>query len=173
MTDRKCDIQAMFEFFMYLDLTAFAINKAREKELKQYGISTIQQKILTFLKHLDHEPTIQELAHHLFREQAPVSNITNNMVKQGLLRKYRDPNKLSSTRLAITPKGEKIYYQAVKRDSLINILSTLSLEECKQFKPCLNKLFNKATEEAELKGYIDLPELWASIKHAFKDEYLV
>ena len=141
--ENKCSIEQMAEFWAYLDYAAFAINKAREKELRQFGLSTVQNKILVILRLCDHEPTIGEISRILLREHASVVNLTRKMETNGLLRKFRDPVKKNMVRLAITEKGKQAYVKIAKRESLIKILSLMSPEEYQQIKLFLNKIYEK------------------------------
>ena len=83
----KCSVDQIAEFWAYLDYAAFAINKAREKEVRKFGLSVVQNQILVILELFDHNPTIGEIAHILLREHASVVNLTRKMEVKGLLTK--------------------------------------------------------------------------------------
>jgi len=166
--ENKCSIEQMAEFWAYLDYAAFAINKAREKELRQFGLSTVQNKILVILRLCDHEPTIGEISRILLREHASVVNLTRKMEINGLLRKFRDPVKKNIVRLAITEKGKQAYVKIAKRESLIKILSLMSPEEYQQIKLFLNRIYEKALEEASITNGIRITEVWDLVGREYK-----
>ncbi len=155
----SCPPDDLLEFWVYLNQTTFAIAKAGERELQRHGLSDIQNKVILTLKFLDHEPTLGELSHWLFREHNAGSDITKRMERKGLIRKYQDPVKKNSTRIALTEKGKKAYLASSERKSLLNILSLISQEECLQFKALLEKLLLKAIDEADLKYKSNYPQL--------------
>ena len=158
--DNKCSVEQMAEFWAYLDYAAFAMNKAREKEVRKYGVSTVQNRILVLLRLFKHNPTIGEIAHILLREHSSIVNLTNKMEARGLLTKYRDPVKKNITRLAITEKGIQAYYNVAKRQSLINILSVMSQEEYQKIKVFLNRIYERALDEAGITDGIKISEIW-------------
>jgi DNA-binding MarR family transcriptional regulator len=156
----RCSNEQMAEFWAYLDYAAFAINKAREKELRRFGLSTVQNRILVIMRLSDHEPTIGEVSRILLREHASIVNLTRKMEQNGLLRKFRDPVKKNVVRLAITEKGNQAYVKIAKRESLIRIFSLMSPEEYNFVKPFLNKMYEKALEEASIPKGIKISEVW-------------
>ncbi len=164
----KCSVDQIAEFWAYLDYAAFAINKAREKDVRKFGLSVVQNKVLVILELFDHNPTIGEIAHILLREHASVVNLTNKMEAKGLLRKYRDTVKKSIVRLDITPKGREAYKKIVKRESLVNILSSMSPEEYRLIKPFLNRIYEKALGEAGIANGIKIPEIWDLVGKEYK-----
>ena len=70
------------------------------------------------------------------------------MEKKGLVTKAKDLEKKNLVRLAITEKGQQAYEQAMKRESIHRILSSISDDECERLESCLTMLRDKAIEEA-------------------------
>ena len=136
--------EQLLEYWAWLDRATFTIVKARDKELRKYGLSFIQGKVLLSLKILDYAPTIGELSRWLFREHCSISGITDRMMRRQLIKKYRDTTKKNITRIALTEAGEKAYHDMAKRESLLNILSVLSRDQCHQLGDCLKTTLDRA-----------------------------
>jgi DNA-binding MarR family transcriptional regulator len=150
--------------WMYLDQSAQAIARVREKELENYDLSMIQSKILSSIKTLESNPSIGELATLIYREHNSISQITDRMERKGLLNKYRDPQKKHLTRIAITNDGEKTYKSLASRKSIVDILSFLSTQEYKNIKYYLEKLLDKALQEVGAKTRTAIKEHWEKIR---------
>ena len=121
-----CSPEQLFELWIWLSQASFAISKARQKELNQYGLTEVQTIVLLILKSLDHEPTPGEIAQRLFREHNSASEIINRMEKKGLLKKHKDPSKKNMVRIGLTEKGEQAYLLSTKRESILKVFSKLS-----------------------------------------------
>ena len=57
---------------------------------------------------------------------------------------FKDLDRKNLVRVALTEKGRKAYYQSTKRESIHNITSSLSEEECQQMLSYLKTLCDKA-----------------------------
>jgi len=154
----KCTSEQLVEFWSVLDQSTYLISKARDMELRTYSLSFIQGKVLLSLKILDNEPTIGELSQWLFREHCSISGITDRMVKKQLLKKYQDPVKGNLTRIALTASGEKAYESIVKRQSLLNIFSVLTREECQELREILKITLDRALQLANFEYNPDIKQ---------------
>lgn len=136
-----------------------AIVKVREKELKKYGISATKASALFNIQAIGYKATPSEIARHLLRESHSVSTILSRMEKQGLIRKVNDLDRKNMVRVYLTDKGQQVYHEAAKRESIREVMSCLSDEECRQLVSSLRKLRNKALKKlgfedrAHLLGY--------------------
>ena len=166
--EEKCTVEQMAEFWAYLDYATFAINKAREKEVRQFGLSTVQNRILVIMRLCDHDPTIGEISRILLRAHASVVNLTRKMEANGLLVKYRDPVKKNVVRVAITEKGKQAYVKIAKRESLMRIFSLMTQEEYRIVKDFLNRVYAKGLEEAGITDGITITEVWDLVGREYK-----
>ena len=139
-----------------------AIYKAREKALKQFGISTMESAVLFSVKAIGSRATPAEISRWIFREPHSVVGILNRMERKGLVRRAKDLDKKNQTRVMITEKGQQAYYQAAKIKSVSKIMSTISGEERQQLRSCLQKL--RAAELKELGVECELPFLQYLVK---------
>ena len=145
--EEKCTDAQLLEFWNLLDVTAAAIERAREKELKQYDLTMVQSKVLISLWLLDHDPTLGELSRWLYREQSSTSYIAEQMAARGSIRKYRDPEKKRVTRIGITGKGEAEFNKIASRETLLQVLSVLSHEECLLLRDNLKRILSQVKSE--------------------------
>ena len=136
-----------YDLWVRLRQTAHAIHKAREKELRQSGISIMESAALFIVQAIGRKATLVEISRLLFREPNSVSELVRRMEKNGLVRKVKDLDKRNMIRVVLTEKGEQAYSQASKRASIHRIMSVLSEADRQQFDSYLIKLSKKAITE--------------------------
>ena len=146
-----------YELWMLLAHTRYAVLKARSKELHRYHISTSQAGVLFILEAMDNNATVGQIARWTMREPHSVSSVLNRMKKQGLVKRVSDLQTRNPARFILTKKGRKAYYQAAKRDSIHQIISTLSQEERQQLRLCLQILRDKAVQIVRIEGVMPFP----------------
>ena len=141
-----------YEIWVLLTQLNEGMLKASDKELKPYGISSIQFAVLWVVKTADAPPTASELARMVQRRPASMYALLDRMEKQGLLRCVRSTKGKPEVRAVLKKKGEETYHQ-VRRTRLVipRILGALSAKEQEQFKTTLRKLrartFSELAEE--------------------------
>lgn len=135
------------ETWRLLHNTVIRVNKARQKELRQYSISTSQSAVFDCIKYHNNDATLTQIARWLLRESQSVSTLVSRMEKRGIIRKSEDPNRKNVMRISMTDKGEELYSQVIKREAVNNILSILSEEELIQFTYCLKKVQDGARKQ--------------------------
>ena len=124
-----------------------AMYKARAKELFQYGITPEEAAVLFIVNAIGRQATPAEISRWLLREPHSTSGLIDRMVKEGLVRKVKDLERKNMVRVAITEKGQQLYNQSTKRESVHRIMSSLAGDECQKMWECLRKLRDKAFEE--------------------------
>lgn len=136
-----------FRLWVLLRQVAHTTLVARDRELNQYGITTIQAAVLHTIQLIGNRATPAEIARRILRERHSVSGLLIRMEKDGLVRKVKDLDRKNLIRVAITEKGQQVYDRSTKRKSIHKIMSSLSEEERQQLRSCLEKLGNKALRE--------------------------
>jgi len=136
-----------YDLWLLLVHTRDTMGKVRERELRQYKVSTKWGAVLREIQAIGHNATPRELSRRLFREPHSVSEMVTNMEQAGLLEKTRDLAKKHSVRLSLTDKGRAVYSQVAKRDSIYEIMSCLTDEQRKELRSCLEPLLNMAFEK--------------------------
>jgi DNA-binding MarR family transcriptional regulator len=139
-----------YELWVLLHQTKDAIEVAREKELRPYGISLIQSAVLFVVQAIGYRATPAEISRWLLRWHHSVSGLLNRMEKGGLVKRVKDLDKKNLVRVAITEKGREAYYQSSKRESIHRIMSSLSEEQRRQVALCLKTLRDSAIRESGL-----------------------
>jgi DNA-binding MarR family transcriptional regulator len=127
--------------------TRDTVFKARQKELRRYGISPEEAAVLFVVKSLGAKATPTEISRYLLRKIHTVSGILSRMEKKRLLRKTKDLPRKNSVRASLTEKGEQAYYQSTKIESISGIMSSLSEQERQQFSSCLKTLRDRALKQ--------------------------
>ena len=136
-----------YELWVLLHQACDAMNRARENELRQVGISGAQAVVLFVVKSLGAKATPTEISRCLLRKIHTVSGILNRMEKKRLLRKTKDLPRKNSVRASLTEKGEQAYYQSTKIESISGIMSSLSEQERQQLSSCLKTLRERALKQ--------------------------
>ena len=126
--------------------------KARARELAKYRISPAEAAVLFFIEAIGDKTTPAEISRRLFLEPHSVSGITSRMEKNGLIKKTNDLERKNLVRVVMTKKGRNALNNARKRESIDNIMSSLSRKEREQMRVLVGKLWDKALEELR-KGY--------------------
>jgi DNA-binding MarR family transcriptional regulator len=140
-----------------LNQTTETIFGVRQKELQQYNISTSQGAVLFITKTLGEKATISEISRWLLRKPHTISEIVNRMAKKGLIKKSQAPNRKTTIKVELTPKGLEVHQKSKKRQSLQNILSCLSPDERQQMISYLKRLRESAVRELRAQDEIDFP----------------
>jgi DNA-binding MarR family transcriptional regulator len=136
-----------FEIWEILARTQHAIYNARELQLREYDITPDQAYILLRIHQLNNKATQAQIANFIFRKQNTVSINVKRMEKQGWLKRNANKNQKRNVTLSLTKKGEEIYNKTLNRETIINIMSSLSMEQIEQLRSYLEILFTAAANE--------------------------
>ena len=136
-----------YNLWVLLHQTTDAALRARQKELDQFDISVIEVGVLVVTQAIGEKATPSEISRRIFREPHTVSALLNRMEKRGLVRKTQNLDRKNLVRVSITEKGQQAYDKSTRRKSIRKIMSSLSEEERRQLRSCLEKLQNKAFKE--------------------------
>ena len=121
--------------------------KARARELAKHHITPAEAAILFLIEAIGDKTTPAEISRRLFLEPHSVSGITSRMEKEGLIKKINDLERKNLVRVVMTEKGRNALNKARKRESIDNIMSSLSKKEREQMRVLVGKLWDKALEE--------------------------
>jgi DNA-binding MarR family transcriptional regulator len=145
---KKADnLSKYFEVWELLAKTQHAIYNARELQLKEYDITPDQAYIMMRIQQLDNKATQTQIAHFIFRKQNTVSVTVKRMEKQGWLKRKVDRNRKNCITLSLTKKGKDVYSKSLNRETIYNIMSSLSTEQLEQLRKQLATLFISAANE--------------------------
>ncbi|MDD5288922.1 MAG: MarR family winged helix-turn-helix transcriptional regulator [Dehalococcoidales bacterium] len=159
-----------YNLWVLIRQTRDAMIKAREKELAQSGLSSIQAAVLFTLQAIGNEATPAEISRRLVREPHSVSGLLNRMEKQGLIKKLKDLPRKNMVRVTMTEKGQKAYYQSTERTIMHSILSILTEDERKDTWVLLEKLRDKSLKMAGIGYDLPFPAAWSDSEHNLVQE---
>ncbi len=148
--------------WVLLSQTRNALLKARDKELRQYGITAVQAAVLCWIQAIGNSATPAEISRCMLREPHTISRLVDRMVRKGLLSKTKDLERRNLVRVSLTEKGRQAYYHSTKVKSVHKVVSCLSEEEREQMNLCLKKLRTAQLKELGVKCKL------AYLKHLMK-----
>ena len=140
-------IEQDYALWVLLVQTGETIYRARRKELRAYGISTMQAAVLTVIQAIGHKATPAEISRWIFRESHTVSGLLKRMEAEGLVRMTKDLDWKNMIRVTLTDKGQQAYEMSRKRESIRRIFSILSKDQRRQLEEYLRALLSEALVE--------------------------
>ena len=141
-----------YELWVLLHQACDAMNRARENELRQVGLSGVQAAVLFIVKAMKVPATPGEISRWLFRKPHTVSGLLYRMEKQGLVRKVKDLERKTLVRVVITERGEEAYQGSTEMKVIHKMLSCLPPKERDNLRAYVTTLRNKALGECGV-GY--------------------
>ncbi|MFC1912403.1 MarR family winged helix-turn-helix transcriptional regulator [Chloroflexota bacterium] len=129
-----------YALWLLLIQTNKAIHLARQEELSRIGITVAEAGILYYAGRLGKKATPAEISRRLSKVSHGISALITRMETQGLVKKVKDLDKKNLVRVELTEKGRQIHQDAVKRETIRRIMSSLSVEDSKKLTSCLKKL---------------------------------
>ena len=142
------DDDVSFGLWRLLYHTAFVINRSRQKELAQYGVTPEQAHVLDILYQSQGMATIRDIVNITMRQHHSISTLVGRMATQGLLKKVRSPADARQYNVVITEKGKKLF-RTITRRSITDIFSCLSDSDRQALDNRLKKLMEKAYQAIE------------------------
>ena len=146
-----------FELWALLNQACEAMGKARDDELRQFGVTRMQAAILFTLKAVKVPATPAEIARWVFREPHTVSGMLDRMEKRGLVRITKDPARKHLLRIVITEKGEEAYQRSRELKPIHRSLSCLSAKEHDDLRAYLKMVRDRAMEELRVTPKLPYP----------------
>ena len=128
-----------YEFFILMRQVVEGMTKARENELRSFGISPIQSGVLYVLNKARGPLAPNQIARRLIRNPASIHQLLDRMENQGLVRRIRSTEGKRDVQVEMTRKGKEIHRKH-KREVIPRILGRLSQKERKQFRAVLVNL---------------------------------
>ena len=147
-TAKRYDRQVM-DWYLWLLLiqTKDIIQKLREKELKECGLSWANNWLLSTVVGSNEQATPSDIARIVLVKPHSVSGLINRMTKSGLVKKMKDLARRNQVRVTLTEKGWQIYNETTRRESIRKVMSALSDDEQVQLIRLLKKISLSAFTE--------------------------
>ncbi len=146
-----------FYLWVLLAQAKDAIHKARNRELDKYNITTWRSAVFVRIEALGDKATPAQISRWLLREPHSTSELLTRMEKEGLVKRVKDLDKKNMVRVVITEKGHELRKKSRETETLHNIMSCLSEEECRIMWSCLKKLRDRALQEIGIEEGIPFP----------------
>lgn len=129
-----------FKVWVLILQAADVIYRLRNKELRRYGITTSQAAVLYLIKSLGERATPARLARYQQRKPNTMSNLLIRMERLGLVKRAHGSERKNVVQVTLTDKGTAALGNAMRRDSIREVISGLTREESLQLVPLLEKL---------------------------------
>lgn len=143
-----------YEIWILLTQVTEGMLKARDAELRPFGLSAIQFALLWAVETAGGSLTASELVRRLMRQPASIYQLLDRMEGQGLVRCLRSAEGRREVRVEITKKGAEAYHQARHARQVIpRILGGLTAEERDTLKTILEKLRTRVYGEVAEQPY--------------------
>ena len=126
-----------------LVVTYTVLERAREMELGQAGLSLPQAAVIYFLKTAKELLTPSKLSRLIYKEPHTLSGLLSRMEAQGLVKKTKDLKRKNLVRVSLTKKGEESFKRQVNVRTVRNVTSCLSSKELASLNGFLDKLYTK------------------------------
>jgi DNA-binding MarR family transcriptional regulator len=145
MTDpiRMTDDEVLWENMF---LTSSALQRARELELAQVGLTMAQAGVLYFLKITKEPLTPMKLSRLMHKQPHTISALVTRMEADGLLKTTKDLERKNWVRVSLTKKGEQAFNRQMTQKIARNVTSCLSKKERDAIVPVCKKLRVHAAE---------------------------
>ncbi|MBT4512920.1 MAG: winged helix DNA-binding protein [Chloroflexi bacterium] len=134
------------EIWVLLGQVSDGMLRARDNELRPFGLSSIQVGVLYIIKAAGGSLTAIEISRRLVRRPATVYQLLDRMDRQDLINCIRSKEGKREVRVEVTEKGEEAY-RSHSRQVIPRILGSLSAKERDKLKATLTKLRTKVFEE--------------------------
>lgn len=146
-----------YKAWTLLNQTEHLIQKVRQRELAQAGISVIESAVLFVLANSDGPVTPAEMSRYLLREMHSVSMLLQRMEAKGLITKAKNLHHKHLIRITLTKKGRIAYERSQKLNHIERVLSSLSKTKLDQLDAALRKLRDTAAKELGINHDIRFP----------------
>lgn len=136
------------QLWALLHQTTHAVERAREHEIRQFGISMMQSALMWAVKYIEPPVTPARISRWLFREPNTVCALLDRMERRGFVRRVKSPEGRGMTVVLLTEKGNELRRKSIEEMEVIsNIMSCLSDEEVDTLITALRNVRTRALVE--------------------------
>jgi MarR family transcriptional regulator, organic hydroperoxide resistance regulator len=129
----------------------------KRKELRKYGITFEELAVLIHINKLGDKATPVELSRLLLRKHHSITGLLLRMEKKGLIIRNKDLKKKNMIRVSMTEKGESLYQNTKKENSLNRMVDLLSIEQKQAMAKGLNILRDESFDILKIEDKPPLP----------------
>ncbi|MBZ9712057.1 MarR family winged helix-turn-helix transcriptional regulator [Deinococcus multiflagellatus] len=135
------DDRAALDAYVKLWRAAHAVEVSANRHLAEYGLTISQFGVIEAVYHLG--PLSQrQLAEKILRSSGNLTMVIDNLERDGLVRRDRDPHDRRIMRVSLTPAGQKLIERILPRhvQGIRDVFSVLTPEETAQLSRLTRKL---------------------------------
>ena len=137
-------LDSNYNLYLLLYLTQSALFDARYREIKGFGLTTMELALLTVVDGLGEKATPAEIARWMMRRRPTVSGLLDRMERNGLVERSAYRNSRKSKLVTMTDRGRKALDMANEKDVWRTIIGAMPDEDFRQLWSLLEKLKDAA-----------------------------
>jgi len=141
-----------FNIMALIEQTGHATYLAREKELRQYDITSRTAATLLVVWAMDNNATPTDISRWLLREPHSVTGLLDRMERDGYVHRNQDRQRKNVVRVAMTEKGREAYFNSLRRESYHKIAATIDDRDREELRRILTKIWKAALSEVGSDG---------------------
>lgn len=128
------------------------VQKLMVRKLRQYDVSPMQCRTLTYLHEAEGEVNQKQLERHLMVKPSTVNGIVDRLEEKGMLRRTASPADGRCRILALTPQGMQFYdkFTAIVQEVNACLEKGFSPEEVRTLTSLLLRVAKNLTEEGDV-----------------------
>lgn len=128
------------------------VQKLMVRKLRQYDVSPMQCRTLTYLHEAEGEVNQKQLERHLMVKPSTVNGIVDRLEEKGMLRRTASPTDRRCRILALTPQGMQFYdkFTAIVQEVNACLEKGFSPEEVRTLTSLLLRVAKNLTEEGDV-----------------------
>lgn len=145
-------LDSNYNLYLLIYLTHAALFDARYREIRGFGLTSMELALLTVVDGLGESATPTEIARWMMRRRPTVTGLLDRMERNGLVKRSAYRGSRKSKLVTMTDKGRKALDKANEKDIWKTIIGAMSDEEYRQLWSLLEKLKDKALARTEEMG---------------------
>ncbi|MFC2070382.1 MarR family winged helix-turn-helix transcriptional regulator [Chloroflexota bacterium] len=153
----KINYDITIGLWQLLNRTGHLVQKVNQRDLNEFGISARGSAILLTISRLGNNATIKGIAQQQYLEHHTVREHLLRMEKAGLVKRIKDLEWKNLVRIEMTDKGYKLCKLIMKKQSVKDVISSLTAEEQKELWYLLSKIREHSMKRLGMKNIRPYP----------------
>ena len=149
---KKCITERPEHFGPLFGYCDHQVQKLMVRKLRQYDVSPMQCRTLTYLHEAEGEVNQKQLERHLMVKPSTVNGIVDRLEEKGMLPRIASPSDGRCRLLALTPQGMQFYdkFTAIVQEVNDCLEKDFSPEEVRLLTSLLLRVAKNLTEEGDV-----------------------
>jgi DNA-binding MarR family transcriptional regulator len=137
-------LDSNYNLYLLIHLTHAALFNARYREIRGFGLTSMELALLTVVDGLGESATPTEIARWMMRRRPTVTGLLDRMERNGLVKRSAYRGSRKSKLVTMTDKGREALDKANRKDVWKTIIGAMPDEEYRQLWSLLEKLKDNA-----------------------------